>query len=139
MASTELLARLGDDAAEEVRRTHFSLLRRAIAETGGEVVKTLGDGLMVVFSSGVDALHCAVAMQWGIEAHNSEGTRPRLSVRVGVHAGEPVQDEDDFHGEAVVVASRLCSEAEGGQILTSELVEGLVGSRGSGAASESMK
>ena len=58
VASTELLARLGDDAAEEVRRSHFALLRQAIAETGGDEVKSLGDGLMVVFGSAVDALRC---------------------------------------------------------------------------------
>lgn len=129
VASTEMLTRLGDDAAEEVRRTHFALLRQAIATTGGEEVKSLGDGLMVAFDSGVDALRCAVDMQRRIEEHNAAWAGPRLAVRVGLHAGEPLREGDDFHGEAVVVASRLCNEAEGGQILTSELVAGLVGSR----------
>ncbi|HZQ76099.1 MAG TPA: AAA family ATPase [Acidimicrobiia bacterium] len=130
VASTELLARLGDDAAEEVRRAHFSLLRQAIAETGGEEVKSLGDGLMVVFGSAVDALRCAVAIQRAVERHNAAGAGPELALRVGVHAGEPLRDGADFHGESVVTASRLCNEADGGQILASELVAGLVGSRG---------
>jgi DNA-binding CsgD family transcriptional regulator len=106
------------------------LLRQAIAEAQGVEVKSLGDGLMVVFGSAVDALHCAVDMQRRINGHNEAGTAPRLAVRVGVHAGEPLRDGGDFHGEAVVTASRLCSEADGAQILASELVAGLVGSRG---------
>lgn len=130
VGSTELLTYLGDDAAEEVRRAHFRLLRQAVSETGGREVKSLGDGLMVVFPSGVDALRCAVIMQRRIQEYNEDRAGPRLAVRVGLHAGEPLREGDDFHGEAVVVASRLCNQAEGGQILTSELVAGLVGSRG---------
>jgi class 3 adenylate cyclase len=51
VGSTELLDRLGDDAAEDLRRVHFSLLRQAVAATEGEEVKGMGDGLMVVFAS----------------------------------------------------------------------------------------
>jgi class 3 adenylate cyclase len=49
VGSTELAQRLSPDAAEEVRRGHFSILRQAIAEAGGTEVKNLGDGLMVIF------------------------------------------------------------------------------------------
>ncbi|MGH9004310.1 MAG: adenylate/guanylate cyclase domain-containing protein, partial [Acidimicrobiia bacterium] len=130
VASTELLARLGDDAAEEVRRLHFGALREAVADAGGEEVKSLGDGLMVAFGSVVAALWCAVAMQRRVAEHNRAGSGPVLEVRVGLHAGEPVRDRGDFDGEAVVVARRLCDLAAGGQIFTSELVMNLVGSRG---------
>ncbi|MGH9036330.1 MAG: AAA family ATPase, partial [Acidimicrobiia bacterium] len=51
-------------------------------------------------------------------------------VRVGLHAGEPVADDDDFFGAAVVVAKRLCDRAGGGQILASDVIRNLVGSRG---------
>jgi hypothetical protein len=121
---------LGDDAAEELRRTHFSLLRTAVAESGGEEVKSLGDGLMVAFTSPLDAMGCAVAMQRAIAEHNRSNPSRGLGVRVGLHAGEPVRDEADFFGTAVVVAKRLCDRAEGGQILASELITGLVGTRG---------
>jgi class 3 adenylate cyclase len=130
VASTELLARLGDDAAEEVRRVHFAALRQAVSDAGGEEVESLGDGLMVAFGSVLAALGCAVAIQRRVAEHNRAGSGPALEVRVGLHAGEPVRDGGDFHGEAVVVAKRLCDLAAGGQILTSELVTNLVGSRG---------
>lgn len=130
VASTELLDRLGEDAFEDLRRTHFRLLRQAVGEAGGQEVKSLGDGLMVAFGSPVEAVGCAVAIQRGLDDHNRAHPDRSLRVRVGVHVGEPVRDEDDFFGATVVVAKRLCDRAAGGQILASELLAGLVGSRG---------
>jgi class 3 adenylate cyclase/tetratricopeptide (TPR) repeat protein len=127
--STELLSRLGDDAAEQLRRTHFGLLREAAAHHAGHEVKSLGDGLMVAFPSALRAVECAVAMQQAIAGHNEENAQP-LGLRVGVNAGEAITEEDDYFGTAVVVAKRLCDRAEAGQILLSELVHSLVGSRG---------
>ncbi len=121
--STELLTSLGDDAADELRRRHFAGLRQAVAASGGEEIKSLGDGLMVSFTSPVAALSCAVAMQGSVEGSG-------LELRVGVHAGEPIREESDLFGAAVVVAKRLCDTAGGGQILTSQLVVDLVGGRG---------
>ena len=70
VGSTALASSLAADAADELRREHFSILRQAIAEAGGTEVKNLGDGLMVVFGSASAALSCAVAMQQGIERDN---------------------------------------------------------------------
>lgn len=123
VGSTALIDRLGDDAADSVRRDHFEMLRKAVEDAGGEEVKNLGDGLMVSFASPVAALSCAVAMQRAL----ADGEQ---RIRVGVHAGEPVQEGDDYFGTPVVVAKRLCDRAEGGQILATELLAGLVGTRG---------
>jgi class 3 adenylate cyclase/DNA-binding CsgD family transcriptional regulator len=129
VGSTELLERLGDDAAETLRRSHFRILREAVTAAGGQEVKNLGDGLMVAFESAVGAVDCAVAIQRAVERHNRSHPGRRLDVRVGLHVGEPIRDEDDYFGHTVVVAKRLCDAAAGGQILASELVRGLVGSR----------
>jgi class 3 adenylate cyclase/DNA-binding CsgD family transcriptional regulator/tetratricopeptide (TPR) repeat protein len=123
--SSALLQRLGDEGGEKLRRRHFGILREAVAETGGEEVKNLGDGLMVVFDSAVAASRCAISMQKAIERHNAAGGS-QLGVRVGMHVGEPIRDEDDYFGSAVVVAKRLCDAAGSGQILVSSLVRGLV-------------
>jgi class 3 adenylate cyclase/pimeloyl-ACP methyl ester carboxylesterase len=129
--STEMLQELGDDEARVVWRDHFRLLRNAVATRGGYEVKNLGDGLMVVFGSALDALACSVAMQQSVHRHNREQAKGRrLSVRVGLHIGEPIRDQDDYFGTPVVMAKRLCDQASGGQILTSDLVRRLVGSRG---------
>src|SRR5437016_1014815 len=106
VGSTEILDRLGDDAAEELHCRHFTLLRRALAEAGGEEVKTLGDGLMASFTSPLDALSCAVAMQGAVaEANRAEPAVP-VQVRIGLHAGETIADDGDYFGTAVVVAKR---------------------------------
>lgn len=136
VGSTRLLERLGDDAAHEVMETHFRLLRRAIAACHGREVKSLGDGVMVAFTGPVDALRCAVSMQESVAVENASHPDRAVLLRVGLHAGEPLRApwlrsrEEDFFGKAVVVAKRLCDQASGGQILASEVVTGLVGSRG---------
>jgi DNA-binding SARP family transcriptional activator/class 3 adenylate cyclase len=130
VGSTELLQSLGDDTAEAVRRSHFRLLRDVVAVNGGHEVKNLGDGLMVVFGSALDALRSAVAMQQAVSLHNRRAEGPPFEIRVGLHVGEPARDGDDYFGTPVVVAKRLCDAAGGGQILASQLLAGLVGSRG---------
>lgn len=131
VGSTGLLDALGDDEAERFRRVHFGLLRDVAAAHAGLEVKNLGDGLMVAFPSVVDALSCAVGIQQAVQRHNAREVDDRPKVRVGLHVGEPIQDEGDYFGTPVVVAKRLCDSAEGGQILASDLVRALVGSRGS--------
>jgi DNA-binding SARP family transcriptional activator len=126
VGSTEMLDRLGDDAADALRRRHFTALREALSAHGGAEVKNLGDGLMAWFTSPAAAVRCAVTIQQG--AVGDGGEKPP-AVRVGIHAGEPIAEEDDFFGTPVVVAQRLCARAEGGQILVSTLVQGLVGTR----------
>lgn len=130
VGSSELYGRVGDDAAERLRRTHFRVLRDAVTLAGGHEVKSLGDGLMVVFPSAVDALNCAIAMQQAVDRESLRPGSEEMGVRVGLHVGEPIRDEDDYFGSAVIVARRLCDSAEGAQIIASELVRGLVASRG---------
>ena len=83
VGSTELSQRLSAEGADEVRRTHFSILRRAVTEAGGAEVKTTGDGLMVVFGSASAALGCAVAMQQGVE-RNNRGSEHSVGLRIGL-------------------------------------------------------
>ena len=136
VGSTELLDALGDDDAERLRRAHFAILRDVALTHAGREVKSLGDGLMVAFASSVDAAGCAVGIQQAVERHNRREPGAPLAVRIGLHAGEPIRDEDDYFGTAVVVARRLCDRAEGGQILTSDVVRAL---SAPGAASASRR
>ena len=68
--STRLMTGMPPDAAEETRRQHFAVLREAVAEHGGEEIKNLGDGIMILFTSAARAIACAVAMQQGTERAN---------------------------------------------------------------------
>jgi class 3 adenylate cyclase/tetratricopeptide (TPR) repeat protein len=126
VGSTQLADRHGDQAAEQVRRAHFGLLRDALAEHAGQEVKSVGDGQMAVFPSAVDAVACATDFQRAVDRHNRRpGTTHQLEVRVGLHVGEPIREGDDYYGSTVNVASRLCNAANGGQILASDLVRAL--------------
>jgi hypothetical protein len=113
VSSTELSSRLGPEASDELRQTHFLLLRHAIAVTDGTEVKNLGDGLMVVFSSVSRALACAIGMQQAIEVHNRLAPEA-LCVRIGVSMGEATTEDGDYFGEPVVEAARLCAAAAAG-------------------------
>jgi class 3 adenylate cyclase/DNA-binding SARP family transcriptional activator len=124
VGSTALLSALGDDAADELRRKHFSLLREAIGAHRGREIKNLGDGLMVSFSSAREAIACAAAMQMAVSSHSD-----RLGLRVGIDAGEPINENGDLFGTPVVVARRLCDAADGGQVLVSDIVRMLAGRR----------
>ena len=128
--STEILERLGDDAAQSLWRTHFELLRHAVAAHGGTEVKSLGDGLMVAFPSALSAVAAAVAMQQATNRHNRRESHPPLRVRVGLHAGEPIRTDDDYFGASVVIARRLCDIAASDGIYVSSIVRGLIGNRG---------
>ena len=129
VGSTELASVLGDVAADGLRRQHFAHLREAMASTGGTEVKTIGDSVMVTYKGAADALAGGVAMQRAVERHNRGVEDHRLEMRVGISAGDASFEDGDFFGAPVVEASRLCAEAAGGQILVSDLVRALAGSR----------
>jgi len=128
VGSTELSQRLSAEAADEVRQEHFSLLRQAIAETGGIEVKGLGDGLMVVFGSAAAALACGVAMQQRVERGN-RSQEHSVGLRVGLSAGEVSQEHGDYYGDSVVEAARLCARCESGQVLAADVVRAMAGRR----------
>jgi len=127
--STALASRLGPEETEALRREHFALLRAATTAAGGTEVKSTGDGLMVVFPSASAAVDCAVAMQQALDRRNRDATEP-LPVRMGISVGEAEPAEDDYYGQSVVEAARLCAAADGGQILAADVVRALGGGRG---------
>ncbi len=131
--STALSQRLGDDAADELRRAHFDHLRKAVVATDGTEVKTIGDAMMVSYSSAADAIAGAVGMQQRVHAHNQSGDGTRISMRIGVSAGDASFEDGDWFGTPVVEAARLCAAADGGQIVVSDIVRVLAGSRTSHA------
>ncbi|MGH9039382.1 MAG: ATP-binding protein, partial [Acidimicrobiia bacterium] len=128
VGSTEVLARLGDLRYDEVRRDHFAVLRHAVSEAGGDEVKTMGDGMIAVFGSGVDALTCAVAMQQGVYRQRQNESE-LLEIRVGLSLGEVTFEDGDIHGTAVVEAARLVARAGPSEILATGLLRAVVGTR----------
>jgi class 3 adenylate cyclase len=127
--STALTQRLGDAKARDVLRTHERITREALKAHGGTEVKSLGDGFMASFSSATKALECAVAMQRGFAEHSESAEEP-IRVRIGLNAGEPIAEDEDLFGTAVILAARIAAKAEGGEIVVSHTVRGLVAGKG---------
>jgi class 3 adenylate cyclase len=127
--STALTERLGDAKAREVLRAHERIVREALRAHGGAEVKAMGDGFMASFSSATRALECAIAMQRAFAAHSEAAEEP-IRIRIGLNAGEPIAEQEDLFGTAVIAAARIAGEAEGGQILASDVVRQLVAGKG---------
>jgi class 3 adenylate cyclase/tetratricopeptide (TPR) repeat protein len=128
VGSTQFRSRLGDEAAEDVRRRHDRLLAEAVEAQRGHVVKNLGDGLMATFTAAADAVAAAVGIQQAIDRHNRSPGRPvPLEVRIGLSAGDVTFDDGDCYGRPVVEAARICAAARGGQILAADIVRWLAG------------
>jgi adenylate cyclase len=125
---TEQITRFGEEAAERLRRQHFSQLRAVVVGMGGLEVKSAADGLMVTFNGVAAGLACAVGMQRAVAAglHSPEP----MSMRVGVAVGDVEEDAGDFYGIAVVEAAPLCARCEGGEILATDMVRLLARDRG---------
>ena len=115
--STALTERVGDAKAREVLRAHERIVREALKAHGGAEVKTMGDGFMASFSSATGALECAIAMQTAFAAH-SEG------------ADEPIAEDEDLFGTAVIMAARIAAQAAGGEILVANVVRELAAGKG---------
>jgi class 3 adenylate cyclase len=128
--STALTQRLGDAKARAVLRNHERIVREALRAHGGAEVKAMGDGFMASFSSATRALECAIAMQRAFAAHSDEHPETPIRVRVGLNAGEPIEEEKDLFGTAVILAARIAAKAEGGEIVVSDTVRGLLAGKG---------
>jgi class 3 adenylate cyclase len=130
VGSTETRVRIGEDAAEALRRTHDQMLRAEINENNGVFVKSLGDGVLAYFLGASDAIAAAIAIQQCADRHSIEYPDEPLDVRVGIAAGDVTVENDDVFGTPVVEASRLCASATGGQIVVADLVRVLGRGRG---------
>ena len=119
VASTAHARRVGDRAWADLLERHHDAVRTAVAAHGGEVIKTLGDGVLAVFSGPARAVRCG---QRVVEEARDE----RLEVRAGVHTGEIERTGADVAGVAVHLAARIMGCAAGGETLCSRTVKDLV-------------
>jgi class 3 adenylate cyclase len=126
VGSTEMILQLGDRRAVEVVRAHDSLVRRCLSQFNGREVKQTGDGIMASFDEAPNAVGCAKAIQIAVAAFNATSRYP-FRVRIGVNAGEPIEDSRDLFGSTVHFAARLCEAAEPEEIFVSSLVAAAFG------------
>jgi adenylate cyclase len=127
--STVLTARLGDQTRMETVRRHHEVIADTTVAHGGRVVETQGDRAMLVFGSARRAVACAKEIQGAI-GRAFEHASPPIRVRIGLHTGDALHDEDRFFGTTVNYAARVASHALGGEILVARLVHDLADGTG---------
>src|SRR5215469_2486127 len=108
-----------DEAGTHVTVTNYTkdLIEPKIAEHGGRLIRTMGDGLLVEFDSAADAVSCGLEIQKGLRADDAgAGGDRRIWLRIGVNTGDVIADERDIYGNSVNIAARLEGLAEPGEI-----------------------
>lgn len=120
--STRHARDLGDRQFARMMAEHVGLVSRVAGRWQGKVIKTVGDGALLAFSSARSAVASAVEIQRQIEAAGAP-----YQVRIGIHAGDVVRTDSDVMGFAVNKAARVASAAAGGQVVVSAVVRELVG------------
>jgi adenylate cyclase len=117
---------MGQDEAGTL--TRLNALRRElidpkVGEHKGRIVKTTGDGLLVEFSSVVEAVACALAVQHGMAERNAGTAQAqRIEFRIGINSGDVIVEDGDIHGDGVNIAARLEALAEPGAVCVSAIV-----------------
>jgi class 3 adenylate cyclase len=128
--STPMTQTLGDDQAMELMRTHNDIIRGSLHARGGREVKHTGDGIMASFISPKRAVESAIEIQGQFAVHSENRDHMPIRVRIGLSAGEPVEENKDLFGATVILASRVCGAAEPGQILAPASVRDLCMGKG---------
>jgi len=106
-----------------LKKFRAKLIDPGIAQYGGRIVGTAGDGLLCEFPSVVDAVQCAVDIQRAMRSHNEDLPEDRrMQLRIGVNLGDVLVEGDDIFGDGVNVAARLESAAPPGGLCVSETV-----------------
>jgi len=117
----------GEERTLKLLERDFATMREFCRQHEGAVLKTTGDGLLMYFSSAVQAVACALTIQ----RHFAETSKKRpaaetLSHRVGIHLGDVFVSEQDVMGDGVNIAARLQAEARPGGICISQTVYDVV-------------
>ncbi|RNL80091.1 adenylate/guanylate cyclase domain-containing protein [Nocardioides marmorisolisilvae] len=127
--STQLNTQLGDARWLKVLSAHDRLVETYVDKYRGLIVKSFGDGHMVVFSTPTLAISASLDIQRALSANwnrSRELRRTPIRVRIGLHTGTAIERDGDYFGQNVALAARVAGQAQGGEILvTAEIAEAL--------------
>ncbi|KZS62899.1 hypothetical protein A4G28_06235 [Mycobacterium ostraviense] len=124
--STVLTEQLGDEQWLKLLHRHNAVIRRHLTAHRGFEVKSQGDGFMVAFASASSGIRCAIAIQRDFAALRERPGSQVPCVRIGLHAGEVIREQEDFFGHNVILAARIAAKANGNEILVSAVMPALV-------------
>ncbi|MCX7544770.1 adenylate/guanylate cyclase domain-containing protein [Marinicella gelatinilytica] len=118
--STALFDQYGDDVARTCIASVLNELLQDVHHCSGHLVKTIGDEIMCTFSRADDAITAASLMQNRLLNQQPEQNKPQIQIRIGMHCGEVIVEQNDVFGDAVNVAARMASFAKKNQIITNQ-------------------
>ncbi|MBE0572245.1 MAG: tetratricopeptide repeat protein [Ignavibacteriaceae bacterium] len=102
--------------AKFLRDKHRAVLERLILEHRGQILQYYGDGTLSIFGSAIEAAVCGAKIQKELQ------TEPKVPLRIGIHAGDVVYDDEGVYGDGVNVASRIENMAVPGSVLVSDKI-----------------
>lgn len=109
--------------AMEILHFHNSLLQKTIEGNEGRIVEIIGDAFLGVFESAVHAVEAGIEIQRALHAHNLESKiNEQFRVRIGIHLGDIIEEDNGIKGDAVNIAARIQSLAPGGGVAISETI-----------------
>jgi adenylate cyclase len=123
--STAVNSEIGDEGWVKLLAAHDRLLQTYVARHRGHVVKSQGDGYMMVFPTPELALGASLGIQRALGAKRQRSRRLRrtpIRVRIGLHTGTAIEREGDFFGRNVAMAARVAALADGGDILVTDTI-----------------
>ncbi len=115
--STQLYETLGDAKARAVTSRCVQMMAEVTEQMSGRVIKTIGDEVMCTFPTAAKAGEAAILMQEAVRDRVDE-IGAELSIRVGFHLGEVIEEGGDVFGDAVNLAARMAAQAKADQIIT---------------------
>ena len=106
-----------------LRNLQAEIIDPMVADDGGRIVKTMGDGFLIEFASAIDAVRNALALQGAVQRRNVDiPENSRIAFRMGINVGDIIVEGDDIHGDGVNVAARLEGLCEPGAVYVSDTV-----------------
>jgi len=125
VGSTSMTEEYGDIVAMTILRKHNEIVRDSLQKNNGREVKHTGDGIMAIFDSTSKAVRTGLEIQKAIAEYRVSNPSVHLYLKIGINAGEPVTEGDDFFGAAVQLTKRICDQAKPDEVLVSDVVKSL--------------
>jgi adenylate cyclase len=127
VSSVAVTQKLGDEGMMKVVQTHNLIVGAVLKTHRGKQVKHTGDGIMAMFPRIADGVAAAAEIQRQVSEFNSVTTGSVLKLRIGVSAGKPIREGDDFFGTVVQTAARLCAVAQADEVVVPDSIRQMPG------------
>jgi adenylate cyclase len=118
---SRMMSRSEDETHARIAGYARELVDPTISKYGGRFVRSMGDGLLVEFTSAVDAVRCALEIQSGLAERQADETN-RIQLRIGINTGDVLVDDRDIYGNSVNIAARLEALASPGTVCVSQSI-----------------